>query len=362
MDIDSLLHKWSEDKKKELSMSISNSDKCWKKISADLKDKRNWYERLLINFYKINRRYHLRIVVQVCFCLILTVGISMLVNYVKLSSDFFSLFNNVSEIKINLIGKKANFDSNNVYFQDKNLENIIRKKINKASGELFASDLTGITELDCNNINTGFPYIEDLTGIEYLVNLRKLDLSGNKIVDLKPLEGLARLEELLLVNNKISKLDSLSHLNNLEKLSIGNYRHGRDYGNTLSNLAPLNSLGKLKDLELESSNININELKQLKNLEKLNLNFSFQLKDISGLSNLTNLRSLSLSYAQIENLESLKEMHKLEELDIGNTNVTDVSIIYNIKSLKKLTAYNVIKDKDYQLLKSNIPNCEIIYK
>ena len=60
-------------------------------------------------------------------------------------------------------------DSNNV-----KIEAAIRKEINKRTGELTKVDLEKVTELDLNNNQ-----LTDVTGLEKLTQLKKLDLASN---------------------------------------------------------------------------------------------------------------------------------------------------------------------------------------
>jgi len=54
--------------------------------------------------------------------------------------------------------------------------------------------------------------IEDLSGIQYFVNLETLWLNNNLIIDITPLSQLSSLTNLNLMNNKISHIDSLKTL------------------------------------------------------------------------------------------------------------------------------------------------------
>ena len=70
-----------------------------------------------------------------------------------------------------------------VVFEDLNLELAIREKIGKISGDILPSDVEGITSLDASNKD-----ISSLEGIQYLTNLKSLDLRGNyRIKNVEPL-------------------------------------------------------------------------------------------------------------------------------------------------------------------------------
>ena len=109
----------------------------------------------------------------------------------------------------------GNSGTNEVQFACKNLEQVVRAKINKLSGPLYQSDVINIFELDAEKKE-----IFSLAGIEHLKNLRELDLDDNKISDLSPLAGLTKLKEMDLENNNISDLFPLANLINLEELDF----------------------------------------------------------------------------------------------------------------------------------------------
>jgi len=101
-----------------------------------------------------------------------------------------------------------------VVFPDAALEREIRNTIHKPTGDIFDTDLLGVTYL-------GKTYgIENLTGLEYCINLKILGLDLNEISDLSALAGLTNLNWLLLSGNQISDLSALAGLTNLTQLSL----------------------------------------------------------------------------------------------------------------------------------------------
>ena len=82
--------------------------------------------------------------------------------------------------------------------------------------------------------------ISDLTGLEFAINLRELNLGDNSITDVRPLANLTHLEELALPENRISDISPLSELPNLLQLRIS--------FNPISDLSPLVGLPKFREL------------------------------------------------------------------------------------------------------------------
>ena len=69
-----------------------------------------------------------------------------------------------------------------IHIRDANFEAIVRGEINKNDGEIKVSDVLHITGLTLDMCD-----IEDLTGIEYFINLNSLSCTDNQIteIDLK---------------------------------------------------------------------------------------------------------------------------------------------------------------------------------
>ena len=115
-----------------------------------------------------------------------------------------------------------------VTFPDANLDSAIRHALRSDRvGGIPVSELAELTVLATGSVT-------DVTGIEHLVNLTKLNLSGlsyNRVSDLSPLTNLTSLTELNLLGNRISDLSPLASLTNLTELVLHN--------NEISDLSPL---------------------------------------------------------------------------------------------------------------------------
>ncbi|MDP6632027.1 MAG: leucine-rich repeat domain-containing protein, partial [Dehalococcoidales bacterium] len=89
---------------------------------------------------------------------------------------------------------------------------------------IYASDLETITELNLYGFQeaAGYGKITNLTGLEYCLNLKKINAQSHEIVDISPLVGLSYLESLDLNRNgtfsDISPVAGLTRLNSLHLL------------------------------------------------------------------------------------------------------------------------------------------------
>ncbi|WFD09283.1 leucine-rich repeat domain-containing protein [Tepidibacter hydrothermalis] len=248
-------------------------------------------------------------------------------------------------------GLSISNDVSAIEFNDKGLEKGVRENINKATGDIFESDVRNIKELTLSDYDikdlSGLSkfanleklyldnnYIENIDEIKSLTSLKVLYLQRNKIEDIKPLKNLINLEELSLNGNKIEKIGSLSGLTNLKKLYLAE--------NDISDVDSLKSLVNLNELYLQRNSIqNIYSLSNLINLQELSLNGN-EVSDIKPLANLTNLKGLYIVENKIEDIECLKGLKNIKSLYMKYGN--DIKDYDPVK-----TYYENIESKDFDL-------------
>jgi len=162
-----------------------------------------------------------------------------------------------------------------VIFKDENLEQAVRDKINKPTGDIYKTDVKDVVSLDASDRD-----IKDISGIEDLTNLQTFDLSHNQISDISVLNCLTDLETLNLSYNEINDISKLRGLSNLQTLNLNN--------NQISDISAIQGLNNLKALNLSNNKIS----------------------DISALKGLTNLQTLWLNNNQIsdDDKEALKDI------------------------------------------------------
>lgn len=86
-----------------------------------------------------------------------------------------------------------------ITFPDVNFEQSVRELINKPVGEIYKSDVVGITSIDFSSKE-----ISNIEGIQHFSDLVTLYLSSNQITDISPLSGLSNLSHLYMNNNAIN--------------------------------------------------------------------------------------------------------------------------------------------------------------
>lgn len=106
-------------------------------------------------------------------------------------------------------------------------------------------------ELELSNYD-----IEDLSGIEYCINISSLNLSSNNIEDISKLQGLALLEEIDLSSNFINDIDGLKNLKNLRIIDLSY--------NKIKDISPLFNLDSLEYINLIGNKIPIEQINLLR--------------------------------------------------------------------------------------------------
>ena len=213
-----------------------------------------------------------------------------------------------------------------VTIPDDNLRARLESVLMKAPGTpITRTDMAGLVSLDLQNAG-----IQDLTGLEYAVNLTSVSLDGNEISDLTPLAGLTQLATLGLLSNQISDLTPLAGLPYLRTL--------RASYNRISNLDPLKDLTSLTTLELQANRIsNLDPLKDLTSLTYLNLQDNL-ITNLGPLASLTAVTNLFLNNNPVTVLTPLQSMRSLSYLACTNCwLLTDLSPLERMTSLQRLS-------------------------
>lgn len=214
-----------------------------------------------------------------------------------------------------------------VNFPDDNLEQAIRDAIDKPSGEIYVSDLEGLTELTAQETN-----IEDLTGLGHCKDLQNLNLYNNNVSDLTPVSNLNNLTEIHISSNEITDISPLSGLTNL-RVVWASY-------NQISDLTPLSKVTSLEELLLGNNSIsNLAPVSDLSNLTELHLDFN-DISDLSPLSSLGSLEVLKLTGNKVSDLTPISELSKLTKLSLAANNISDISALSELTSLQELALWN----------------------
>uniref|UniRef100_A0A0N5B854 Leucine-rich repeat protein n=1 Tax=Strongyloides papillosus TaxID=174720 RepID=A0A0N5B854_STREA len=262
---------------------------------------------------------------------------------------FLDLFNN----PINFVDgykKKVIISSKNLISFDRQLvdKSYIKKSSKVDSGEIFTLELLENVEKNwnkCEYINLEDQNIQAIAinseVVKEMVNLKKLNLSKNKLITIGQLLNLENLVELNLNENFITSLALVNNPNSMLNLNLPHLEILKLAKNmmTSSTLGKLNLkyLKNLKEIDLSGNildKIDFSLFSNLSSLEKLYL----QCNQIKFLTRrlLSKLNYLNLSSNKIKEIEQI-QAPELIHLDISNNKITTCSNLKIISKMNKLS-------------------------
>jgi Leucine-rich repeat (LRR) protein len=254
-----------------------------------------------------------------------------------------------------------------ITFEDPNLEQVIREKINKPEGTLYVSDVIGIVELNahsrCIKSIGGIQYLQNIQKLDFndnqvtdisalapLANLQYLDFSYNQVTDISALAPLANLNFLYFCHNQVSDISAVQNLTNLKELyfchnqvsdisavqNLTNLKYLFFWNNQVSDISAVQNLTNLKELYFWNNQVSdISAVQNLTNLFWLNFDDN-QVSDISALATMTNLENLWFLNNQVSDISALATMTNLDNLGFPHNQVSDISALQNLTNLDSL--------------------------
>jgi internalin A len=174
-----------------------------------------------------------------------------------------------------------------VTFDEKGLEDEVRRKLPKPSGDITIADLKKLKSFNASQVK-GIEQLDPCV-FSHMTGLKELFLGEGTFDDLSPIAGATQLESLRASINQVSDLKPLSKLKKLDRLDLGRTQ--------VKDLAPLAELTAITELQLDST----------------------QVEDIAPLAKLTLLETLSLKGTKVKDLSPLEGLKKLKSVDGRDT-------------------------------------------
>lgn len=228
-----------------------------------------------------------------------------------------------------------------VYINDKYLDECIEyinkhrvKSLNITNEHYKREDINFLFQ--CNHIeylSIHGEYLKDISGIYSLKNLKGLGITSTNLdIDLSHLNTL---ESLTLSWNK--KFKNINQLSNLKGLYIWNYNPKN------KNLEDFKELKNLESLLLAQCRIeSLQGIQHLNTLSSLEIAYLRSLKSLKGLGNL----DVSLKFLKIEackNIQDISDISLLTNLEkLSLTKCGELTSINFIRNLKKLTGFSFL--------------------
>mgnify|MGYP000353425081 CR=1 FL=1 len=231
-------------------------------------------------------------------------------------------------------------------------ESYFRKEFSIAEQDSITIDhLNKISALDSLDLS-GNAFIQDLSPLEALRDLKYVDISNTMIRELGPISNVTFLSYLDVSNTPTEDIQFIKYAENLSYLDISNTLiENIDELSNLSNLrvlkasntplmsfAAMNSFEGLEELNLEQSGFNnLESIKELKQLKKLDIQGNY-LINFNFLAELEALEEINLKRTNIRDLAPLKNLPNLRVLNINETEVNSLTPIDEKESLQKVYA------------------------
>ena len=242
-------------------------------------------------------------------------------------------------------------NTNEIYEQ---IERFRALKIIDISNSILIGNLRPLSELTkLEDLRISNTLIDDLTPLRNLNGLKKLNCSGTPVEILEPLRYASSLMDLNLSYTPLVNIEAISNLKNLESLNLSYTQ--------VNNFTSLNQLQKLNlliisGLEIDD-NSGLNELTQLTNLIASSSNLSLPL-----IKDLENLQHLNIDSTSISDLDILSDLTNLSVLQANNSKVDDLSPLLNLPELRLVYCDNsMINKQEAQLFIEKKPDCMVIY-
>ena len=287
-----------------------------------------------------------------------------------------------------------------VRWADSTLEEMVRKGLNKPTGDILESDLSGIKSLRIlgdsivcvdNNVLQGvslrewkkqyeegkfiwdyFDFaldemrfsvdewwgaittkgrIKSLEDMAHFSSLETLTISNHNITELTGVEVLKNLKVLELPGNNIKNAAPLSELTGLERLEL--------QGSRLLVCDSLSSLVRLRELVFECSVIeDVDFLSDLTEMEYLHISGNY-ISNVQGLAGMKNLEYLQLETKKLKTSDTFADLQNLKELVLWTDNLEDINGLGNMLNLESLTLSSG-QAPDLQVL-SDLPKLRTAY-
>jgi len=202
-----------------------------------------------------------------------------------------------------------------ISFPDPALNKAVKKATGAQGPDIKMSNLIGFKDFGAR---WG---ITNLTGMEYWISLRNININDSQITDVTPISKLSNLTGLWLNHSLIADISKLRDLKNLYSLSM-------EY-NQISDISAISNMKKLNYLRLRGNRIDkipsLTGLVALKNVE-ICVN---QVSDISGVAGLPMLTSLDLASNRITDISALANLPGIKHIYLGNNKIADISPLVN---------------------------------
>jgi internalin A len=170
-------------------------------------------------------------------------------------------------------------DDKEVSFPGAEFEGAVRVKLQKPDGVIKKAELKSLRSLNLSQVALDEL---DICLFHYMTGLKELFLGKGKITDLGPIVGATRLESLRASLNPIVDLSPLEKMVHMDRLDLAHTK--------VTDLSPLSGMTKLTELALNDTPIeDLSALSKMTAMETLSLQRT-KVKDVSPLKDMSSLK------------------------------------------------------------------------
>ena len=217
-----------------------------------------------------------------------------------------------------------------VHIPDTNLRAAIAEELGKSPNDPITVEEMGRLE----GFRAANRNIQDLTGLQFAINLEWLEVGENQFSDLSPIAGLINLRTLSFPRSNVSDLSPLAGLINLDNLWF-------NAGAKVSDLSPLTGLINLRIIHAGGHSISdLSPLSGLTKLEHIYLPGTGLISDLTPLAGLSLLNELYLDRGNISDISPLARFTALERLGLDSNAISDISPLAGLTNLKWMRIEN----------------------
>ena len=257
---------------------------------------------------------------------------------IKKEDEKLSLTDKQKEFYFELFNDYNKFDKKYKYLTDDANKNFTKDKKPKLDKNFAKEDFKMLKTFSISKENVTDELIEPLKYAENLEEFSVLLNNGKlkrEVTDFSFLKNTPKLKKFYYANQDYKH----DNKEKLEKIDFSNNKNLKDVRITNTDLKNLNLLKglDLNSLSFEDNEISdISSIKEMKNLERIDLDNNKIESLGNNLDNCQNLITLYLRDNPIEDISFLGKLKNIEALHLRNTNIKDISILKKLPNLHRL--------------------------
>lgn len=126
MNFEELMKRLNENEYNNKKLDSIDFDKCYKNIETAVKSKRKWYSKLYAKYYKLNKKFHVKLVMQVCIVGLLIIFTPQVIKFAENEVNKYQLLDKMKNAFSNP-SAKVNKNKITKFVYDGEIDHVGRK-------------------------------------------------------------------------------------------------------------------------------------------------------------------------------------------------------------------------------------------